>query len=90
MASMYEEMSDEMAAEGEPESAEGEETAEAETAELDGEFAMLAEELGFKGDKAETLKKAIDRCVTLRDEGAYAAPKESPAEGDEDEDDLDL
>ena len=81
MASVYEEMADEMegAEEDDAEMADAE-PVEAE-AELDGEFSMLAEKLGFSGDKAETFKKAIERCVQLREEGGYVGP----VEGEEDE-----
>lgn len=85
MASVYEEMGEELESLGEmSEGEDGEEADMSESDELDGEFAMLAEKLGFEGERAKTFKQAIERCLALRDEGAYAPP----AEGELDDEDL--
>lgn len=55
-----------------------------EAEEIDGEFMMLAEKLGF-GDpeKAKALKSAIERCVALKEEGEYEAPADEEMLGED-------
>lgn len=44
---------------------------EEEAAGLDEEFLMHAENAGLDAAQAEALKLAIERCITLREEGSY-------------------
>lgn len=84
MAGIYEEMGEELESlDDTTETDESEEAEAVETDELDGEFAMLAEKLGFEGEKAKTFKQAIERCLALRDEGAYAPVAEGDIEDEE-------
>lgn len=48
------------------------EPAEEGASDLDAEFLMHAEEAGFTEAQAKALKLAIERCVALGAEGAYA------------------
>lgn len=83
MASMYEDMADEMASEEDMDT-DADVAVEEESAGIDPEFEMHAKVLGFDTpEKMESFKMAIERCVDLRDQGGY-----EPAEGEEEDEEI--
>lgn len=78
MASMYEEMGNDMAEGSDPEEASESDADEAkEAADLDEEFKMHAEKAGMDTpEKMEAFKMAIERCVELRENESYGKGNE--------------